>query len=67
METFGIVEVRMGAMLTFALLVGAILYSSWEYLYEHYARSKLLALASFIWGSTTWLSAGPSILHIMKQ
>ena len=26
-------------------------------MYDRYARSKLLALASFIWGSTTWLSA----------
>ena len=47
----------MGAVFTGALLVGAILYPLWGYLYDRYARSKLLALASFIWGSTTWLSA----------
>ncbi len=29
----------------------------WGYLYDRYARSKLLAAASFIWGATTWLSA----------
>ncbi len=57
METFGIDEVQMGAVFTGALLVGAILYPLWGYLYDRYARSKLLALASFIWGSTTWLSA----------
>ena len=57
MEDFGIDEVRMGAVFTGALIVGAILYPLWGYLYDRYARSKLLALASFLWGSTTWLSA----------
>lgn len=57
METFGIDEVQMGAVFTGALLVGAILYPIWGYLYDRFARSRLLALASFIWGSTTWLSA----------
>ena len=57
MDTFQIDEVQMGALTTGALLVGAILYPLWGYLYDRYARSKLLALAAFIWGSTTWLSA----------
>lgn len=57
MDTFNIDEVQMGAVFTGALLVGAILYPIWGYLYDRYARAKLLALASFIWGSTTWLSA----------
>lgn len=57
METFAIDEVRMGAVFTGALLVGAFLYPLWGYLYDRYARSKLLALASFLWGSTTWISA----------
>jgi predicted MFS family arabinose efflux permease len=57
METYGIDEVQMGAVFTGALLVGAVLYPLWGYLYDRYARSKLLSLASFIWGSTTWLSA----------
>jgi len=57
MEEYGIDEVQMGAVFTGALLVGAILYPLWGYLYDRYARARLLALASFIWGSTTWLSA----------
>jgi MFS transporter, Spinster family, sphingosine-1-phosphate transporter len=57
MVEFGIDEVQMGAVFTSALLVGAILYPLWGYLYDRYARSRLLALAAFIWGSTTWLSA----------
>ncbi len=57
METFGIDEVRMGAVSTGALLVGAIMYPLWGFLYDRYTRAKLLALASFIWGSTTWLNA----------
>ena len=54
---FGITKTQMGAVLTGALIIGTILYPIWGYLYDRFARAKLLALASFIWGSTTWLSA----------
>ena len=57
METFGINEAQMGAVFTGALLVGAILYPIWGYLYDRFARARFLALASAIWGATTWLSA----------
>ncbi len=57
MQTFGIDEAQMGAVFTGALIVSSILYPLWGYLYDRFARAKLLALASFIWGSTTWLSA----------
>lgn len=57
METFRIDEAQMGAVSTAALLVGAVFYPLWGYLYDRYARAKLLAAASFIWGSTTWLNA----------
>ena len=57
METFDINEAQMGAVFTGALIVGALLYPLWGFLYDRFARPKLLALASFIWGSTTWLSA----------
>ncbi|MBL6965846.1 MAG: MFS transporter [Anaerolineales bacterium] len=54
---FGITKTQMGAVLTGALIVGTVLYPLWGYLYDRFARAKLLALASFIWGCTTWLSA----------
>jgi MFS family permease len=54
---FKISMTQMGAVNTGALIVGALLYPLWGYLYDRYARAKLLALASFIWGATTWLSA----------
>ena len=57
MEAFGINEAQMGAVVTGALIVDALLYPVWGYLYDRFARNKLLALASLIWGSTTWLSA----------
>jgi MFS family permease len=57
METFNINEAQMGKVSSLALLVAAVLYPLWGYLYDRYARNKLLALASFIWGSTTWLNA----------
>ncbi len=57
MLTFGITMTEMGAVSTGALIVGAIFYPLWGYLYDRYGRAKLLALASFIWGATTWLNA----------
>ena len=62
METFCIDEAKMGAVFTGALIVQAVFYPLWGYLYDRYARSRLLALASFIWGSTTWLRMKPSKL-----
>ncbi len=56
-ETFGIGHREWGFINSGALIVATILYPIWGYLYDHYARAKLLALASLIWGATTWLSA----------
>lgn len=57
METFKITRTQMGAVSTGALIVGAICYPLWGWLYDKFSRPKLLALASFLWGSTTWLNA----------
>lgn len=57
MSTFGISMTEMGAVSTGALIVGAIFYPLWGYLYDRYGRAKLLSLASFLWGATTWLNA----------
>ena len=57
METFGIDEARMGLVFSGAVLVGAICYPLWGLLFDLFRRTRLLALASLIWGSTTWLSA----------
>jgi MFS family permease len=57
MTDFKIDEVQMGALVSGALVVGTIFYPIWGYLYDRFARPKLIALASFIWGSTTWLSS----------
>jgi MFS transporter, Spinster family, sphingosine-1-phosphate transporter len=56
-EDFDITNTQFGLVITAALVVSTVLYPIWGYLYDHFARAKLLALASFIWGSTTWLSA----------
>ncbi|MBN1815478.1 MAG: MFS transporter [Anaerolineae bacterium] len=48
---------QFGLVITGALIVSTVLYPIWGYLYDRFARAKLLALASFVWGSTTWLSA----------
>lgn len=57
MEEFGINETQMGLLSSGAIIVGAIFYPLWGFLCDRYSRAKLLSLASFIWGATTWLSA----------
>ncbi len=57
MDEFRIRDSQWGLINTGALVVATILYPVWGYLYDRYARAKLLALASFVWGSTTWLSS----------
>jgi MFS family permease len=56
-ETFGLDDFQWGLVNSGALASATILYPLWGYLYDRYARAKLLALASFIWGATTWLNA----------
>jgi MFS transporter, Spinster family, sphingosine-1-phosphate transporter len=56
-ESFGISNSQWGLLNSGALIVATVLYPIWGYLYDRYARAKLLALASFIWGATTWLNA----------
>jgi MFS family permease len=57
METFGINEARMGLVFSGAVFVGAVCYPLWGFLFDLFQRSRLLALASLLWGATTWLSA----------
>jgi MFS family permease len=56
-ETFGLDDFKWGLVNSGALIVATILYPIWGYLYDRYARAKLLALASLIWGVTTWFSS----------
>ncbi len=57
METFKINYTQWGLINTSALIVGAVCYPLWGWLYDHFSRPKLLSLASLIWGCTTWLNA----------
>ena len=56
-ETFNLNNRQWGLINSGALIIGTILYPIWGYLYDKYSRVKLLALASFIWGATTWMSS----------
>lgn len=56
-DDFGISNTQWGLVNSGALIVATILYPIWGYLYDRFARAKLLSLASFIWGATTWLNA----------
>jgi len=56
-EDFQLNNKQWGLVNSGALIVATVLYPIWGYLYDRYSRSKLLSLASFIWGATTWLNA----------
>mgnify|MGYP002344905503 FL=1 len=57
MDTFHMTYTQWGLINSGALIVGTLFYPLWGWLSDKYNRGKLLAAASFIWGSTTWLSA----------
>jgi len=57
MSTFHMTYTQWGFINSGALIVGTLFYPLWGWLSDKYNRAKLLAAASFIWGSTTWLSA----------
>lgn len=57
MDTFNINYTQWGLINTGALIVASLLFPIWGWLSDKYNRAHLLALASFIWGATTWFSA----------
>ncbi len=57
MQDFSINEAQMGLSVSSAIVVAGILYPIWGYISDRYNRAKLAALSSFLWGTTTWLSA----------
>ena len=57
MDTFKMSYTQWGLINSGALIVGTLFYPLWGWLSDKYNRGKLLAIASLIWGSTTWLSA----------
>jgi MFS family permease len=56
-KSFQLNDFQWGLINSGALIVAMLLYPVWGYLCDRFSRAKLLALASFIWGSTTWLSS----------
>lgn len=57
MNTFKINNTQWGLINTGALIVGSLLFPVWGWLSDKYNRARLLSLAAFIWGATTWISA----------
>lgn len=54
---FKISNTQWGLVNSGALIAATVLYPIWGYLYDRFSRTKLLSLASLIWGATTWLNA----------
>ncbi len=57
MDEFHINEAQMGFAISSSIIVAGILYPIWGFLSDRFNRAKLISLASFIWGTTTWFSA----------
>lgn len=55
--TFGLSDLHWGLINSGSLVVATLLYPVWGYLCDRYERAKLLAVASFIWGSTAWFGS----------
>jgi len=57
MEEFSLSYTQMGLIGSATIVIAAALFPIWGFLFDKYSRAKLCALASAIWGATTWLSA----------
>ena len=57
MEEFNLSYTQMGLIGSGSIVISAVLFPLWGFLFDKYSRVKLCALASVIWGATTWLSA----------
>ena len=57
MKEFNISHTEMGAVFTLAIIVSAVFFIVWGYLYDRYSRRLLITVAGLIWGVTTWFSA----------
>ena len=56
-DDFQLNNTQWGTINSLALAVATLLYPVWGYLFDRFARTKLIAFASFVWGATTWLNA----------
>jgi len=57
MDEFSLTYTQMGLIASGTIVASAVLFPVWGFLFDKYSRAKLCALASAIWGATTWLSA----------
>jgi len=57
MEEFNVTYGQLGLVFSLTVLVAAVLYPVWGYLYDRYSRKILAGLAALIWGFTTIFNA----------
>jgi len=57
MEEFSLSYTQMGLIGSVTIVMAAVLFPIWGFLFDRYSRVKLCAIASAIWGATTWVSA----------
>ncbi|UNQ73227.1 MFS transporter [Infirmifilum sp. NZ] len=56
-EEFNVTYGQLGLVFSLTVLVAAVLYPVWGYLYDRYSRKILAGLAALIWGFTTIFNA----------
>ncbi len=57
MDEFQVTYGQLGLVFSLTVLVAAVLYPVWGYLYDRYSRKLLAGLAAIIWGFTTIFNA----------
>ncbi|MCI4409697.1 MAG: MFS transporter [Thermofilum sp.] len=57
MDEFKVTYSQLGLVFSLTVLVAALLYPVWGYLYDRYSRKVLAGLAALIWGFTTIFNA----------
>ncbi|MEM4811059.1 MAG: MFS transporter, partial [Thermofilum sp.] len=57
LDEFQVKYSELGLVFSLTVLVAAILYPVWGYLYDRYSRKVLAGLAALIWGFTTIFNA----------
>jgi len=55
MATYNIGDVLVNPVITVGLISGIVFYLVWGYFYDRHSRKKLLSIAGFLWGVTSWL------------
>ena len=55
MATYNMGDASVNPIVTVGLIFGIVFYLVWGYFFDRHSRKKLLSIAGFLWGVTSWL------------